>query len=218
LLGCSGYGCRHRGFHCCHAAPRRRPCRGGHRRLAQVASVSGAGLALAVIGNGLPPFVIPALLAFAFRSPPFRQCHMLPCLLTTMVVLSLFLHIIIHVLYLTCFQHPCVLAHLDRAYPVSGSAPMSSRHILSRFSFTFYCPAPLHFPASFALKFPTFSSTVSSDNMFREISTLRRAARHDTATLPSLLTSLHLNLSNRFARLTSLQVRPDIYAYTSDDG
>jgi hypothetical protein len=95
---------------------------------------------------------------------------------------------------------------------------MSPRHILPRFSFAFYCPGPLHFPASFPLEFPTFSSPVSSDNMFREISTLRRAAHHDTDTLPSLLTSFHLNLSNRFERLTSLQVCPDIYAYISDDG
>ena len=96
------------------------------------------GFALLVIGNCLPPFVIPALLAFACRSPPFRKCHMMPCLLATMVVFPLFLHIFIHVLYLACFQHPCVLAHLDRAYPVSGSAPMSPRHILPRFSFAFY--------------------------------------------------------------------------------
>jgi hypothetical protein len=33
--------------------------------------------------------------------------------------------------------------------------------------------------------------------MFREIPTLRRAARHDAAALPSLLTSLYINLSNR---------------------
>ncbi len=156
LLGCSGCGCRHRELHGYRAALRRRPCRGGHRRLAQVASVSGAGFALLAIGHCLPPFVIPALLAFASPSPPFRKCHMLPCLLATMVVFPLFLHIFIHVLYLTCFQHPCVLAHLDRAYPVSGSAPMSPRHILPRFSSPFIvtacsCPAPLHFPASFAL-------------------------------------------------------------------
>jgi len=138
LLGCSGCGCRHRELHDCRAALRRRPCRGGHRRLAQVASVSGAGFALLAIGNCLPPSVIPALFAFASPSPPFRKCHMLPCLLATMVVFPLFLHIFIHVLYLTCFQHPCVLAHLDRAYPVSGSAPMSPRHILPRFSFSFY--------------------------------------------------------------------------------
>jgi len=136
--GYGGCGCRHRGLRGCRAAPRRRPCRGGHRRLAQVASVSGAGFALLVIGTCLPPFVIPALLAFACRSPPFRKCHMLPCLLATMVVFPLFLHIFIHVLYLTCFQHLCALAHLDRAYHVSGSAPMSSRHILPRFSFAFY--------------------------------------------------------------------------------
>ena len=80
------------------------------------------------------------------------------------------------------------------------------------------CPALLHFPASFALEFPTFSSTVSFDNMFREISTLRRAARHDAAALPSLLTSLQLNLSNPFERFSSLQVLPDIYACISDDG
>jgi hypothetical protein len=71
---------------------------------------------------------------------------------------------------------------------------MSPRNILPHHN---SCPAPLHFPASFALEFPTSSSTVSSDNTFCEISTLRRAARHDTAALPSLLTSLHLNLSNR---------------------
>jgi len=134
----------------------------------------------------LSPFVIPDLLAFAFRSPPFRRCHMLPCLLTAMVVFPLFLHIFIHVLYLTCFHHPCVLPHLARAYPVSGYAPMSPRHILTCFSFAFYlhcilCPALLHFPASFDLEFPTFSSTVSSDNMFREIPTLRRAAHHDAS-------------------------------------
>jgi hypothetical protein len=201
----------------CRAAPRRRPCRGGHRRLAQVASVSGAGLALLVIGNCLPPFVIPALLAFACRSPPFRKCHMLPCLLATMVVFPLFLHIFIHVLYLTCFQHLCALAHLDRAYHVSGSAPMSPRHILPRFFFRILSPLhaldPLLYISLHPLlwEFPTFSSTVSSDNMFREISTLRRAARHDAAVLP-------LNLSNRFERLSSLQVRPDIYACISDDG
>jgi hypothetical protein len=199
----------------------RRPCRGEHRCLAQVASVSEAGFALLVIGNYLPPFVIPALLAFVFRSPPFRKCHMLPCLLDTMVVFPLFLHIFIHVLCLTCFQHPCVLAHLDRSYPVSVSAPMSPRNILPRFSFAFYrhcmlLPRSVHSPASFALEFPTFSSTVSSDNIFREISTLRRAARHDAADLPSLLTSFHLNLSNE--RLSSLQVLPDIYVYISDDG
>jgi hypothetical protein len=137
-LGCDVCGCRHRGLRGCRAAPRRRPCRGGHRHLAQVTSVSGAGFALLVIGNCLPPFVIPALLPFACRSPPFRKCHMLPFLLVTMVVFPLFLHIFIHVLYLTCFQHLCVLTHLDRTYPVSGSAPMSPRHILPRFSFAFY--------------------------------------------------------------------------------
>ncbi len=136
--GYGGCGCRHRGLRGYRAAPPRRPCRGGHRRLAQVAPVSGVGFALLVIGNCFPPFVIPAWFAFVFRSPPFRKCHMFPCLLSTMVVFPLFLHIFIHVLYLTCFQHPCVLAYLDRASPVSGSAPMSPRHLLSRFSFAFY--------------------------------------------------------------------------------
>jgi hypothetical protein len=212
------------GYAACRAAPRRRPCRGGHRRLAQVASVSGAGFALLVIGTCLPPFVIPALLAFACRSPPFRKCHMLPCLLAMMVVFPLFLHIFIHVIYLTCFQHLCALAHLDRAYHVSGSALMSPRHILPRSFFRILSPlhalAPLLYISLHPLlwEFHTFSSTVSSDNMFREISTLRRAARHDAAALPSLLTPLHLNLSNRFDRLSSLQVRPDIYACISDDG
>jgi hypothetical protein len=186
LFGCGGYGCRHRGLRG-RAAPRRRPCRGGHRRLAQVASVSGTGFVLLVIGNYLPPFVIPALLTFAGRSSPFRKCHMLPYLLATMVVFPLFLHIFIHVLYLTCFQHLCALAHLDRAYHVSGSDPMSPRHILPRFFFRILSPlhdlAPLLYISLHPLlwEFPTFSSTVSSDNMFREISTLRRAARHDAA-------------------------------------
>jgi hypothetical protein len=73
LIGCGGCGCRHRGLRGSRGAPRHRPCRGGHRRLAQVVSVSGAGFALLVIGNCLPPFVIPVLLAFAFRSPPTHQ-------------------------------------------------------------------------------------------------------------------------------------------------
>jgi hypothetical protein len=53
--------------------------------------------------------------------------------------------------------------------------------------------------------------------MFREISTLWCASRHDATVLPSLLTSLHLNLSNRFEWFSFLQVRPDIYACISDD-
>jgi hypothetical protein len=39
--------------------------------------------------------------------------------------------------------------------------------------------------------------TVSPGNMFREIPTLRSAAHHDVAALPSLLTSFYINLSNR---------------------
>ncbi len=111
LLGCSGCGCRHRELHGCRAALRRRPCRGGHRRLAQVASVSGAGFALLAIGNCLPPFVIPALLALASPSPPFRKCHMLPCLLATMVVFPLFLHIF----------HTCALSYMFSASMCLGS-------------------------------------------------------------------------------------------------
>ena len=119
----------------------------------------------------------------------------------------------IHVPWLTLIEHTLspVLSHVATAY----SAPFFFR-ILS----PLHARAPLLYISLYPLlwEFPTFSSTVSSDNMFREISALRRAARHDAAALPSLLTSLHLNLSNRFARLTSLQVLPDIYAYISDDG
>ena len=75
--------------------------------------------------NCLPGFVTPALLACAFQWPPFRGCQLLPCLLFAMIVFPLFLHIFIHVLYLTCFHHPCVLTRLTRVYPVSDYVPMS---------------------------------------------------------------------------------------------
>ena len=55
------------------------------------------------------------------------------------------------------------------------------------------CSAPLFY----IFLHPFLWQTVSPDNMFREIPTLRRAARHDVDALPSLLTSLYINLSNR---------------------
>ena len=99
----------------------------------------------------------------AFRSPPFRKCHMLPCLLATMVVFPLFLHIFIHVLYLTCFQHPCVLVLVMLPCRHDIFCPVFLSHFIAT---ACSCPALLHFPVSFPLEFPTFSSTVSSDNMF----------------------------------------------------
>ena len=75
------------------------------RRLPPVASVSGAGFRPARHADCLPWLVNPVFLVHAFRWPPFRGCHLLPCLLVAMTVSPLFSHVFTHTLSYIFFIH-----------------------------------------------------------------------------------------------------------------
>jgi hypothetical protein len=142
-----------------------------------------------------PVFFTPTLLACAFRKPPFRGYHLLSFLLVAMSVFPLFLHIFMHVLYLTCF-HPCALTRLVRVYRVLDYAPMSPRHILPRFSFAFcrHCVSCPAFSFTFSYipllcRFLHFFLWYAPNNMFREIPTVVcSSSRHRFPPLPPHIT------------------------------
>ena len=139
----------------------------------------------------------------------------MPYLLLVMTVFPLFLHIVVHVLYFTCFPSMCLDSRLARVYSVSGYAPMSpgisypvllshfvatATHLKPRFPFSFF-----HIP--FIGRFLNCFLLCTSDNMFCEIPTLSHAARHDSTTLFSLLTSLYINLPHQLLN-HSLNISP----------
>ena len=130
----------------------------------------GAGFRPARHGNCLPYLVAPALLVRAFRCPPFRGCHLFPYLPVAMTVFPLSSHVLINVLYLTCFSSTCFL---------TGLPTMPPRHPLPRFSFAFYHHWMTHpdfhsslkfiFLHTLALTFPTFLLVVLTISLARHL-------------------------------------------------